>query len=660
MDKARKERRAKMGACLEVLEPRTLLAVSPVPAATIADLSLAARSSSTLLVRFAPGTTAAQQQAELSAIGGRITTTYPDGPSVVSLGPTANRDVALGRLRADRDVAYAEVDATLHAEGAVIPNDPKYSQEWGMTMIDAPYAWGITTGTPATVIAVLDTGIDLHNPDLTSKLWTNPNPSGADGYPGDLHGWNFVTSTSNLQDDDGHGSHVAGILAAATNNGYGMAGLDWNARIMPLKILDAQGNGTTDAAVSAVYFAVQHGAKVINASWGGDVFSQAMLDALNYANKAGVVFVTAAGNDSSNNDVFQTYPASYRTPNELVVAAVDTAGNLAGFSNTGAATVDVAAPGVNIVSTVPGGFATYSGTSMSTPFVSGSVALLAGIHPGWSAAQLTAEIRATVKPFASLKGLMISPGVVDPFYALTNHRTDGSGVSSSSTAPPKLVPGATSFEDVEATILTTDAVYAQAGGTPSGYAAAIVQAIDGRSASVSEIAYLAGSLVSGTSRLNLVRILQRSVEGERTKVARWYVDELGSPLSLDVLKSDPGVIAWANMIAAGWSDAAVQTALLGGSTFYVSAGSTPDGFVTALYTGLLDRAPSTTELSNFVNLLVSGSSRAQLAQMFLASLEGHLTLMARVYSEELGKLNSVPFLKGDAGVAFWAGFLGAD
>src|SRR5262249_1373996 len=154
--------------------------------------------------------------------------------------------------------------------------------------------------------------------------------------------------------------------------------------------------------------------KVINASWGGDVFSQAMLDALNYANAAGAVFVTAAGNEASNNDAVTTYPASYRTPNELVVAAVDRNGNLADFSNWGPNTVDRAAPGVDIVSTVPGGFDTYSGTSMSTPFVSGAVALLAGANPGLNAAQLVARIRATAKPVPALKGLLISPGVVDP------------------------------------------------------------------------------------------------------------------------------------------------------------------------------------------------------------------------------------------------------
>jgi len=223
----------------------------------------------------------------------------------------------------------------------------------GLSTIDAPAAWGFTTGTPATIVAVLDTGIDLRSSEFAGKIWTNSNTSGSDGFRGDLHGWNFVNNTSNVQDNNGHGSHVTGILAANTNNGVGVAGVDWNALVMPVKILDSQGNGTTGAAVSGVYFAVQHGAKVINASWGGDQFSQAMLDALNYANSKGVVFVTAAA--TTRRTTTSSPPTrQLRTPNELVVAALDPSGTLADFSNYGPTTVDLAAPGVNIISTIPG------------------------------------------------------------------------------------------------------------------------------------------------------------------------------------------------------------------------------------------------------------------------------------------------------------------
>src|SRR5262249_25823047 len=149
-------------------------------------------------------------QADLEAVGGRVLRTYPAGPSLVALPPWVNRNAALARLRADRDVAYAEADGTFHATGIVIPNDPLFPQEWGMALIDAPQAWGVTRGTPATIVAVLDTGVDLGNPDFAGRIWTNPHPTG-----GDVHGWNFVTNTPNIQDSNGHGTHVTGILAAA-------------------------------------------------------------------------------------------------------------------------------------------------------------------------------------------------------------------------------------------------------------------------------------------------------------------------------------------------------------------------------------------------------------------------------------------------------------
>ena len=156
----------------------------------------------------------------------------------------------------------------------LIPNNPDFKLQWGLndaanTDIDAPQAWARTTGSSSTIVAVLDTGIDLANPAFAGRIWTNPNPSADAAYPGDVHGWNFVANDADVQDDNGHGTHVAGILAATGNNGIGVAGVDWNAQIMPLKVLDASGNGTDAEIVSAIDFAVQHGARVINASWGG-------------------------------------------------------------------------------------------------------------------------------------------------------------------------------------------------------------------------------------------------------------------------------------------------------------------------------------------------------------------------------------------------------
>ena len=297
---------------------------------------------------------------------------------------------------------------------------------------------------------MLDTGIDVRNPDLAGRIWTNPNPYGDPGYYGDVHGWNFVTNTNDVQDNNSHGTHVSGVIGAWSNNGVGVAGINWNAQIMPVKILDANGNGTTDAAVAGIYFAVNHGARVINASWGGGDYSQAMIDALNYADSRGVVFVTAAGNGNSqtnigaNNDSVPTYPASYRLPNEIVVAAVDQAGNLASFSNYGPNTVDLAAPGVSILSTVPGGYASFSGTSMATSYVTGVVSLLVGLHPDWSAPQLVHQVLANVKPLPGLAGRVITGGMVDAYNAVANVVTYVNGtlnvIPAPVVVPPVVVP----------------------------------------------------------------------------------------------------------------------------------------------------------------------------------------------------------------------------
>jgi subtilisin family serine protease len=661
---ARKDRRARVRPRVESLEARALMTVGTGPLASGPWAAVEpVKAATTLLVRFASTASSDQINNDLAPFGGRVVTTYPDGPSVVALPPWADTGADLSLLKGDAGVVYAEADATFHASGVqasggpVTPNNPGYSQEWGMSLVDAPAAWGVTTGTPSTIVAVLDTGLDMSNPAFLGRIWTNPNPNGSDGYRGDLHGWNFISNNSNLNDDDGHGTHVTGILAATGNNGIGVAGMNWGARIMPLKVLDSQGNGTTDASISGVYFAVNHGAKVINASWGGDSFSQAMLDALNYANAHGVVFVTAAGNETSNNDVTTTYPASYRTPNELVVAAVNETGGLADYSNWGVSTVDLAAPGSDIYSTVPHGFDTYSGTSMATPFVSGTVALLSGANPGLNAAQLVARVKATVKPDPQLNGLMQSPGVVDPYYALVNHVTVGAPPPPTG---PVLVSGGSSLEDVEAGLLISDGIYNLEGGTTSSYVSAIYKAIDGRAPSSSELSYHVLAIQNGESRFGLVRGLQNSTEGLRTRVARWYQDVLVAPQSLDALKADPGVAAWAARLASGSSDADVLAAMLSSDARYNGLGGNDAAFISSLYLGVLGRAPDPGGVGYHVTEMAYGVARSDEVRRFLASPEGHAVTVARLYRDDLGSTTPVAQLETDNGVQHWAGYLGSD
>ncbi|HEV3121971.1 MAG TPA: S8 family serine peptidase, partial [Isosphaeraceae bacterium] len=299
-------------------------------------------------------------------------------------------------------------------------------------------------------------GIDLTHPDLAGRLWTNP----ADG----THGWNFINNTPNVQDDNGHGTHVSGILGAAGNNGIGSAGVNWQAQIMPLKFIGSDGNGSTDAAVTAIYWAVQHGARVINASWDGSAYSQSLYDAISYANTHGAVVVAAAGNETANNDVVATYPASIRLPNMISVAAVDSSGNLAYFSNYGANTVDLAAPGVNIWSTVPGSYGVLSGTSMAAPFVTGVVSLVIGQNPSLSAAQVVHQVLSNTRPLPSLQGMTVTGGMVDAFRAL-------GGSSVTATYSHGLTPGNLNVAGFSTAIwsslnLTTGAINAVPFGAP--------------------------------------------------------------------------------------------------------------------------------------------------------------------------------------------------
>ena len=436
---ARHARRGPSALRLEVLETRALLN---------GDLSVASPASlsdpaSDLLVRFVPGASAAAIQADLAAAGAYLVQTYPDGGLLVAPAPGDDTTLAQQRLQQDADIVYAEANATFQAQAkspALIPNDVAFGLQWGLNNagnvdIDAPQAWARTTGSSSVIVAVLDTGIDLSNAEFAGRVWTNPDASGSDGYPGDVHGWNFVANSADVQDDNGHGTHVSGIVAASGNNGLGVAGVDWNARIMPLKVLDSTGSGSNDAMVSAIDYAVQHGARVINASWGGGGYSQAVADAIAYAGSHGVVFVTAAGNDGTNNDTTPFYPASYRLSNEIAVAAVNESGTLPNFSNFGAKTVDLAAPGMDILSTMPGGgYATMSGTSMATPYVSGVVSLVAGLHPTFSAQQIVQQVLSTTKPVPGLAGKTVTGGIVDAALAVGVSHPGGIGLGGSHSA----------------------------------------------------------------------------------------------------------------------------------------------------------------------------------------------------------------------------------
>lgn len=282
---------------------------------------------------------------------------------------------------------------------AVVPNDPGLSGLWAMNRISAPAGWESTTGSKSVVVAVIDSGIDYTHPDLRANMWVNPDEiadngidDDNDGYIDDVYGVNTYADSGDPADDNGHGTHCAGTVGGVGNNGVGIVGLNWTVSLMAGKFLGSDGSGSNAGAIEAIAYAVDHGANVISASWGGEDYSLELYDAINYAKQHGVLFVTAAGNDSNNNDREPFYPASFHLLNIIAVAATDSHDRLASFSNYGANSVNVGAPGVGIRSTVPGGYAELSGTSMAAPHVAGLAALIKSAYPTMSLSEIRSRI----------------------------------------------------------------------------------------------------------------------------------------------------------------------------------------------------------------------------------------------------------------------------
>ncbi|TET55213.1 MAG: peptidase S8, partial [Actinobacteria bacterium] len=278
-------------------------------------------------------------------------------------------------LEANNAVEYAEPNYKVSALAASLrtPNDPLFNSQYGLRKISAPAGWDKETGSSNAVkIAILDTGVDLGHPDLAGKI---------------VSGYDFINNDSSPQDDNGHGTHVAGIAAAITNNAVGVSGTSWGANIMPVKVLNRKGSGSYQSVSNGIIFAVDTGARVINLSLGGYTFSRTLQNATDYAYSRGAVVAAAAGN-AGNRSVL--YPAGNR--NVLGVAATDSNDRRASFSNYNG-TVDVSAPGVSVLSTYIGlRYAYGSGTSMATPFTSGLAALIFSQNPGWSAGQVNSSI----------------------------------------------------------------------------------------------------------------------------------------------------------------------------------------------------------------------------------------------------------------------------
>ena len=333
------------------------------------------------------------------------------------------------------EVAYAEPDYNIQA--LYIPDDPEFVRQWALNNegqsggtfdadIDGSESWDRFKDGSNIVVAVIDTGVKYDHQDLSDNNWINLQEiagNGIDddnnGFIDDIYGYDFVNSDSNPMDDNGHGTHCAGILGAKGDNGIGISGIAHSAQIMSLKFLDSNGGGNISDAISSIIYAVDNGAKILSNSWGGGPLTTALFDAVSYANDHDVLFIAAAGNETNDNDIYATYPAGIDLPNVISVASTNHSDQLSNFSNYGLS-VDLAAPGSDILSTFSNGsYLSLSGTSMAAPYVTGAAALLRSNFPHLNALETKTILLDSVDKLSSLDGKVATGGRLNVMTALT-------------------------------------------------------------------------------------------------------------------------------------------------------------------------------------------------------------------------------------------------
>src|SRR4051794_22136707 len=426
---------------------RSTLALIAAVVAALAAPAVAAADEGQIIVKYAAGADAqeradARADADVVAAGSlpleRTEVVAPEGGTTVA--------DAVTDLERSPDVAYAEVDQERTATAA--PDDPQFAWQWSLQNtgsifarrsthatytgtagddIDVLAAWDQGLTGSGVTVGVVDSGVDLVHPDLKANLLSG--------------GHDYVDGDNTPSDQNGHGTHVAGIIGAVSNNGIGVAGIDWKASILPVRVLNKDGSGSVSSVVNGYNYAAGHGAKIVNVSLGGDAPSQTEYDALR--NASDTLFVVAAGNDAVNVDTTDSYPCAYNLPNVLCVAATDANDALAYFSDYGAAAVDLAAPGVDILSTYPTALSAdptfpykwLSGTSMATPEVTGAAALVLDQDASLTPWQLREKLTSSVDKVPALEGKVASGGRLDVAAAVTQPAPTDAAPTPSSTAP---------------------------------------------------------------------------------------------------------------------------------------------------------------------------------------------------------------------------------
>jgi subtilisin family serine protease len=468
-----------------------------------------------LIIKLRGASSSAKAKQFYGKVAGKISMKASFGATnmhQMSLKPGQDLSTTLEELRQDPDVEFAEPNYIL----SLIP--PDRSDNRSMSMAEAQQtvtasaagsytqsyspvkvteSWGVATASTliTPVVAIVDTGVDYNHTLFTSTgaIWANPGETGTDskgknkasngvdddgnGYIDDVRGWNFVNFSNAPMDDDEHGTHVAGIVLGVTQDILGTPLAAAKIRIMPLKFLGAGGSGSTSDAIAAIYYAVRNGANVINNSWGGSAYSQALHEALAFAYSNRVTVVAAAGNYASNNDTTAIYPSNYPVPSLIAVSASTDSDNSASFSNFGRNTVHVAAPGVGIMSSVPGSLFKYmSGTSMAAPFVSGMAAMIFREASNLTGYQIKGIITSTINPITSLSTKNSTGGRVNEYNAIVQAKLDASVAASQPVYVAALQAGARAPASEEAKmsgcgLVSTLTAGAAAGASGSGGAA---------------------------------------------------------------------------------------------------------------------------------------------------------------------------------------------